>query len=223
MEYRYHTVDSRLARTTYIVAAFKELFEQADSVLDVGSSEGSLKKLLGTKVKDLDVDEADITDDVAGKPDFTVNLEHELLSSFQDNEFDVIVCSDVLEHLNNFHQTLEDLVRVARSHVIIALPNCTNTWRALRILFKQTAGRQWGLPINSRQDRHKWFFSWREIDTFFTEWHVQQPVAIKRRFLLFNNSGTWRGRLITSLLKAFPIPSFSETYYIVLTKEEPQK
>jgi len=220
MKCRYSKVASREDRSEFIVKSYKHIFDKAESILDVGSSSGALKSILGNKVTDLDADEVDVSDNVSGSPDYTVNLEKELLSGFRDEEFDVVVCSDVLEHLDNFHGVLDDIVRVARKHIIITLPNCTNTWRALRILFKQTAGRQYGLPLDRRQDRHKWFFSWREADSFMKNYCENMQVKVQEKFLLFNNdTNSMRCMIISRILRLRPLSSFSETYYVLLTKQ----
>jgi SAM-dependent methyltransferase len=43
--------------------------------------------------------------------------------SFPDNHFDLVTCVDVLEHVENYHRFLDELIRVARKGVFISTPN----------------------------------------------------------------------------------------------------
>ncbi len=54
--------------------------------------------------------------------DYGGNVIHDLNSfpyPFEDNTFDEIYCSHVLEHLNNFHDTVTELYRIAKQNCII--------------------------------------------------------------------------------------------------------
>ena len=41
---------------------------------------------------------------------------------YEDNSFDTVICSDVLEHLSDDKKALNDLMRVAKKKVIITVP-----------------------------------------------------------------------------------------------------
>jgi ubiquinone/menaquinone biosynthesis C-methylase UbiE len=43
--------------------------------------------------------------------------------SFPDNHFDLVTCVDVLEHVEDYHRFLKELMRVARKGVFISTPN----------------------------------------------------------------------------------------------------
>lgn len=54
--------------------------------------------------------------------DYGGNLIHDLNFfpyPFDDNTFDEIYCSHILEHLNNFHNTITELYRIAKPNCII--------------------------------------------------------------------------------------------------------
>lgn len=41
-----------------------------------------------------------------------------------DDSHNTVVCLDVLEHLENIHDALDELFRISSRYVIISLPNC---------------------------------------------------------------------------------------------------
>jgi SAM-dependent methyltransferase len=141
---------SRADRVRYLNERFGALL--TGRVLDVGCDVRTLSRLR----PDLDY----LGIDAGGEPDLTVDLESGPLP-FPDASFDVVVCSDVLEHLDNLHDTFRELVRVARGRLIVSLPNC---WAAARRPLHRGKGAigHYGLPSEPPADRHKLFFSLSE-------------------------------------------------------------
>jgi SAM-dependent methyltransferase len=120
--------------------------------------------------------------DVGGTPDLVVNLEKERLP-FPDRSFDFVLCSDVLEHLDNLHQTFGELIRVTRGHAVISLPN--NYANARRPVERgRGAIGHYGLPVDAPQDRHKWFFSLSEAAAFFAGQVQRHPVELVELFCI---------------------------------------
>jgi len=122
--------------------------------LDVGCDNNILKQnLLSKKVVGIDL---------GGKPDFIVNLDKEKLIGFADNSFDLVVCTEVLEHLDDFHVMVDELFRVSDRYVLISLPNCMDIFTKYNFVFHNKIGKYYGLPLEKTNDRHKWFFSWKD-------------------------------------------------------------
>ena len=146
---------SRADRVRYLSRAFGHLLE--GKVLDVGCDAGTLRDLR----PDLDY----LGIDLAGEPDLRIDLERIDRLPFAESRFDVVVCCDVLEHLDTLHQTFAELVRVTRSRLIVSLPNC---WAAARRPLHRGKGSigHYGLPDVAPNDRHKWFFSLLEAHHF---------------------------------------------------------
>jgi SAM-dependent methyltransferase len=145
---------SRAERAKFIAEVYGEFL--AGDVLDVGCSGAALREAVTGRYVGIDI---------AGQPDLVVNLEKERIP-LPDDSFDCVVCSDVLEHLDNLHQTFDELVRVSRRYVLISLPNCFNYENVFRIW----TGRRlkfYGLPVRPDEDRHKWFFGHHEAEEFF--------------------------------------------------------
>jgi SAM-dependent methyltransferase len=146
----------RADRTRYIARTFGKYL--SGKLLDVGCDKGVMRQLLP------EIDYLGI--DVAGEPDLTINLEKIDRLPFQDGQFDCVLCSDVLEHLDNLHFVFNELVRVSGRYLLVSLPN--NWTNARRPLERGTGSfAHYGLPIQPPADRHKWFFSLSEALGFF--------------------------------------------------------
>ena len=138
-------------------------------LLDVGCGKAHLKVLLP------DVEYTGI--DVAGTPDVRVNLEEAGELPFGEASFDTVVCTDVLEHLDNLHQVFSELVRVARGSIIVSLPN---GWCKARRPIERGRGSisYHGLPPGPPAARHKWFFSLTEAADFLRHQEELYPISI---------------------------------------------
>ncbi|MBC8434349.1 class I SAM-dependent methyltransferase [Desulfobacula sp.] len=93
-------------------------------VLEIGIGNGFVHnyfKKKGVKIKTLDIDKGlnpDVVGSVLGVP-------------FFDETFDVVACYELLEHLpySNFRESLKEIHRVSRKHVILSLPDVTTIYR----------------------------------------------------------------------------------------------
>lgn len=160
---------SRIDRVQYLVANFKGYL--AGKVLDVGCDEAYLRHLLP---------ECEYTGiDINGNPNIKVNLESIEKLPFDDNFFDSVICSDVLEHLDNLHFVFGELIRVAKKYIVISLPN---NWVNARRQIQRGKGTigHYGLPSRPPKDRHKWFFNFSEAKTFFEDQTKYYPISIKQ-------------------------------------------
>lgn len=161
----------RKDRSEYVARRFSHILQ--GRILDVGCDRAYLKQLLAPHAapsRPLDYTGIDI----GGTPDITINLEQIDRLPFEDRSFDAIVCTDVLEHLDNFHHVFGELLRVTRGSAVISLPNC---WAAARQPIARGRGsfKHYGLPLDRPMDRHKWFFSLTEAIAFF-EGHRQRGL-----------------------------------------------
>lgn len=166
------SIGSRDERAQFIARRFAR--QLTGRVLDVGCDRARLRQL----VPGLDY----VGIDVGGTPDLVVNLERERIP-FPDRDFDCVVCSDVLEHLDNLHQNFGELVRVARGHIIVSLPNNYANARRPVERGRGTVGH-YGLPVEPPADRHKWFFSLSEAADFFRGQAGRQPVELVELFCI---------------------------------------
>lgn len=149
---------SREERNAFVADHYKKII--SGSLLNIGDGgNGHLKKFIPSSVRYTGID-------IAGNPDILINLETEIPLPFEDKSFDLVVCTDVLEHLDNLHQVFAELCRIAKSHIIISLPNAwvQNLDNILKSNY--TSAKYYGLPQHKPIDRHKWHFSFSEAYTF---------------------------------------------------------
>ncbi len=98
------------------------------SVLDVGCGEGfTLERLRKAKIgKHLEgVDYLDLAIKLGKKEHPKLILKKGSIYDlkYKANSFDVVICSEVLEHVDDPQKGLEELVRVSKKYVVLSVPN----------------------------------------------------------------------------------------------------
>jgi 2-polyprenyl-3-methyl-5-hydroxy-6-metoxy-1,4-benzoquinol methylase len=142
-----------------LVAAFDGLW--SGTVLDVGCRTMELSKALaGHEVSYLGLD-------VRPPADIVADLDAAI--PLDDQSVDLVVALDVLEHTNDLHHAFAELCRVARSHVLISLPNCYEIRLRTAIARGRPLGDKYGLPVEPPADRHRWFFSLDDARRFCSQ------------------------------------------------------
>ena len=130
--YLKHTSKNSLQR--YLIARFYNILVELAlktmpaSVLDAGCGEGfTLEKLreecVGRKVTG--IDNSKIALKLGRKLHPKLDLRQGNIYNFpyKRNSFDLVVCSEVLEHLTKPHDALAEAIRVSKRHLIITVPN----------------------------------------------------------------------------------------------------
>lgn len=96
-----------------------------ESVLDVGCGRGFLCHKIKQTDPSLKVSGVDIVilEELKNQYKDISFFQSEIENlPFEDNSFDVVVCSHVLEHIFKFNKAVSELYRVARKRVIIVVP-----------------------------------------------------------------------------------------------------
>jgi predicted SAM-dependent methyltransferase len=202
---------NRNGRATFILNRFKEYIEESSTILDVGCDNNILKQNLQNKKV--------IGIDIGGNPDFTIDLDKDKLTRFTNNSFDMVICTEVLEHLNDFHSMLNELFRVSNKYVLISLPNCMDVFTKYNFLFHNKISKYYGLPLEKTNDRHKWIFFWNDIDNFFKAYCKKNNLGIIDKFLHFNFSQSIKGFIARSAVKILNLNSASQSYWIIISKK----
>lgn len=97
-------------------------------ILDVGCGEGiTLKKLEERKIgeKNEGIDNLDEAIKIAAKIYPTLNIKKGDIYNmeYKDNSFDVVLCTEVLEHLDDPERAMKELIRVSSKYLILSVPN----------------------------------------------------------------------------------------------------
>lgn len=153
-------------------------------VLDLGCHQGHhafraariVKRIVGV---DIDEKQLKIAGELAQKQNLTnvrfkkINLE-EKLSDFTSEQFDTVMLFDVLEHLKNRSQIMQEIHRVLKSKglLLLSVPNKNTSWKKLQ----RAAG------LNSFADSdHKIEYSQKEIMEFLKQHYFKvlkiEPVV----------------------------------------------
>ncbi len=95
-----------------------------DSILDVGSGRGFLCKKLKERYPNSSITGTDIIieDELQRSTDIKYIQSDIRKLPFEDNSFDTVVCSHVLEHIIYFSDALQELKRICRKRLIIVVP-----------------------------------------------------------------------------------------------------
>lgn len=97
-----------------------------DSYLDVGAAEGYSAFLIG-KLFGVKVSLCDFCEELCNKSRELFGMDSRVADGselpYKDNEFDVVLCTETLEHIPDLPKALSELIRVARKAVVITVPH----------------------------------------------------------------------------------------------------
>lgn len=99
-----------------------------NTVLDVGCGEGFTlmrlhKEKIGKKLSGIDNMEQAIKLGKKLHPQFKIEKGDIYKLPYKDNSFDLVLCMEVLEHLENPVAALKELKRVSKKYVLLSVPN----------------------------------------------------------------------------------------------------
>jgi len=144
-----------------------------NSILDLGCRDKLLKNYINDDIKYTGVD-FEASEDV-----ISYNLENGIPCN--DNSYECVLALDVLEHLENIHYMIEEMKRVSKKEIIIALPNLYYYRFRFKYLFGYSLGAKYDLPLNKILDRHRWLTSYNNskyfIENSFAEYNVSISFA----------------------------------------------
>jgi 2-polyprenyl-3-methyl-5-hydroxy-6-metoxy-1,4-benzoquinol methylase len=129
-------------------------FTQIDSVLDVGCGEGftmnRMKKAkIGKTREGIEYFETPIAIAKEMYPDLKIKQGDIYDLPYKANSFDLVVCTEVMEHLENPKKALRELVRVSRKYILISVPN--EPWFMTSNFLRGKNWKRWGNDIEHIQ------------------------------------------------------------------------
>ena len=151
-----------------------------ESVLDVGCRDKILKDFIKKDSKYQGIDYKD-SDEVIGH-----NLENGI--PFGDESFDIVFALDVLEHVENIHFLLDEVIRVSKFEAIVALPNMSYLKFRLRFLKGKDISKKYLFSSVQVLDRHRWLTSYHSSINFVSENSAGNEVTIKRGFYQYRSN-----------------------------------
>lgn len=174
--------------------------------------------------------------DLYGNPDVKADLDNDYPLPIEDNRCDTVLCTDVLEHLEEFHRVFRELLRISNRYVIISVPNALIAMRGYlrRRKYVGAAGEAgidvgtftkfYGLPAKKPEDRHRWFFSYTEAEDFFRSQAKVMGYRIIEEYPAGAESSSVRGTLARLFVKSVFGEDrlkdlFFDVYWCVLEKE----
>ena len=152
--YRKHTSKNPVQK--YLIekfydAFFSEIKElEPKSILDVGCGEGFTlerlkKKKIGKQLSGIDFLETAIKIGKKERPHLDLSVGNIYDIPFKENSFDLVICSEVLEHIDDPMRGLKELKRVTKKYVVLSVPN--EPWFMLANFLRGKNWSRWGNDI----------------------------------------------------------------------------
>jgi SAM-dependent methyltransferase len=158
-------------------------------ILDVGAGDQAsfFREKIGNNYESLDIGDGYkiVTRNERDAISHVYNLEGRPLP-FDDKSFDCVMCLDTLEHVDDPHLLLAELLRVSSKHVIVSLPN---NWPSFiwSLIDGRNITHRGGYCLGAKRklpgQRHKYFFNLEEAAEFLAGGRGSDyDVSFKFRF-----------------------------------------
>jgi hypothetical protein len=177
----------------------KKLPNDIKNALDIGGigQDGSYKKYFETTIVDVEKG-ADVFQD----------LNQDTKLHFKKNSFDLVILSQILEHLFFPNKILDEAKRVTKKYILIGLPNDLTIDNRIKFLLRR-------VYVGFKQYGHKYILTPETIDEFINKHFKKSEILWK-----WNMFGVKGGRIIPSKLRNFladlsPSMFAREIYYLV--------
>ncbi len=173
--------------------------KNVESILDIGCKDKFFKRF-GKKYTGIDLKGAEINQDL--------NKNQKL--KLKDGSYDLIIFSQILEHIADPRQLISEAKRVSKKCIIVGLPTELTLDNRFRFFFGKISGEAWG---GFNIYGHKHFFTVDTIEKFILEIFGKYS----QKYYIFGVKG---GRFLPLkirlfLAKTFPKLFAKEIYYLI--------
>ena len=176
-------------------------------VLDCGSRDGVLLRRIGSLLAAESLVAIDWHNRFENEVNFiSHNLEYKL--PFDSKAFDVVVCNDVIEHVEKKKQLFSELQRCSSELVVISLPN-TQYWQYIRGLVAGKMSKQYDFLVDDGADRHRWI-TYFDQNTKFVINNLQSDYVIADSICIVPDK--WMPKVIAKLFRRFSV--FNQMYLL---------
>mgnify|MGYP003739746629 CR=1 FL=1 len=86
-----------------------------------------------------------------------------------DKYFDYVVALDLVEHVDDFHGCLNELLRVSNKTLIIMLPNMGHIFFRVKFLFFAQFSGKYNMIYGAGVDRHRWITTQAQCDLYIAK------------------------------------------------------
>jgi 2-polyprenyl-3-methyl-5-hydroxy-6-metoxy-1,4-benzoquinol methylase len=129
---------------------------QVDSILDVGCGEGFTLNRLREKGIGKNLEGLEHSKDAIGLgkkiyPQIKIKQGDIYNLPYEDNAFDLVLCTEVLEHLENPETALRELIRVSKRYLVVSVPN-----EPFFMLAQLIRGKNWSRFGNDIEHINHW-------------------------------------------------------------------
>ncbi len=130
--------------------------KSVDSILDVGCGEGfTLNRLkehgVGKQLEGVEYSKDAIELGRKTYPQIKIKQGDIYNLPYEDNTFDLVLCTEVLEHLGEPEKALKELVRVSKKYLVISVPN-----EPFFMLAQLVRGKNWSRLGNDIEHVQHW-------------------------------------------------------------------
>lgn len=172
-----------------------------DAVLEIGCESGNLlvkvpnaRRIVGADISEIALENAVRLFENRGRFAEFLQLDAEQPLPFSRGEFDVIICSETLEHVQNPRAVLENIHRIstADTRIVISIPieapkvfikKLLSTTGLLKVLFGSIEAGQseWHLHVFSKKKLHDMTFGLFEVKRHKTLWPAHYVAGLLRK------------------------------------------
>lgn len=121
---------------------------------------------------------------------------------FPDQSYDYVIALDIVEHLDDFRGTLEDLLRVSKRALLVMLPNMAHLFFRLKFLRTGHLSAKYDLTYGQGQDRHRWLTVLDQSDEYMRKFATTHRLAFET--IWFNDS--FKKRTFARVCRALHLP-----------------